>query len=344
MNAIGGRGPFGLTLRRCLAVATPATALGVAGALLLQRLWRDEAAVEAAPGAASPLLALPLCAAAFAAVLAAVRFWPAFGRGRPGRDWIDRLQRGGLGGCGSALGGALLAYALLAAPVLLALPPWLGAPAQAFAVHPLQPAGSGLLAAAAPQLELRCSGTEAVRELRLRPLVGMPAGDWQGAVVRAFADGEPLPPLPAAFGDNRQPVRVAFPPRQVRAFTLVYESGTVPLGFDASAAEAIGIAPQPRWGNALAALLGTAAPAFVALALGALVGQLARPATALASAAAALFLGTIGGQGPFLPAVLAVLRGEWLATAAVFRAGAPSLALGAAAMIAAMFLRAKVRR
>lgn len=344
MTAFGGRGPFGLTLRRCLATSAPVTALGVAAALLLHARWHDDAAVEAAPGAASPWLALPLCAAAFAVVVTAMRFWPAFGRGRAGRDWIDRLQRGRLGGCGSALAGALLAYALLALPVLLALPPWLGAPAEAFAAHALQPQGGGLLAAASPRLELRCPTGEPVRELRLRPLVGLPAGEWQGAVVRAYADGEALPPLPAAFGDNRQPVRLGFAPRPVRAFTLVYESGAVPLGFDAGAAEAIGSAPQPRWRNAVAALLLTAVPAFVALALGALVGQLGRPATALATAAAALFLGAIGGQGPFLPAVLGVLRGEWLATAAVFRAGAPSLALGAGAMIAAMFLRAKVRQ
>jgi hypothetical protein len=39
-----------------------------------------------------------------------------------------------------------------------------------------------------------------------------------------------------------------------------------------------------------------------------------------------------------------VLRGEWLATAAVFRAAAASLAVGAAAMIAAMAVRAQDRR
>lgn len=344
MTRSPGRGPFGLTLRRCLRAAAPATAAALLAALALRRLQAGDAAVEPTPGANSPWLALPLGAAAFATAFAAVRFWPAFGRNAAGAGWVDRLHRGRLGGCGAALAAALAVQALLTTPVALLLPDALGAPAQAFAAHALTPIGDGLLDRSHPRLALRCAADAPVGELRLRPLVGMPDDGWQGASLRVLADGEPLGALPTAIADTRQPARLTFAPRRVAVFTLVYESGGVPLGFDADAAVAIGAAPCPRWQNAVAAVALALAPAFLALALGALVGQVARRATALATAGAVLFLGTIGGQGPFLPALVGLLRGEWLWTAAVFQLGAPSLAVGCAAMIAAMFLRAKARR
>ncbi|MFN9706916.1 MAG: hypothetical protein ACK595_19135, partial [Planctomycetota bacterium] len=138
--------------------------------------------------------------------------------------------------------------------------------------------------------------------------------------------------------------RLVCPPHPRRAFARVQAGAGMPISFVAVAAAVAAATPHPALANALALGLLALLPAFVALGLAALVGSAAPLATPLATAASAVFLLTVGGVGPFQPAVVAVLRGEWLATAAVFRAAAASLAVGAAAMIAAMAVRAQDRR
>jgi hypothetical protein len=336
------RRAFGLTARRCALRALAPTLATAIAAVAWHRAWSADAA--AAPGAASPWLGLPLAIAALATTLTAVVFWPTFAQKRPGRAVVERLQPGPLAGAGAAAAGALAATAALTLPLAAALAPALGAPATAFAVHALTPVGDGLLDGSQPRLALRCPTRAPVRELRLQPLVGMPTESWQATAVRVFADGVELPPLPSAFADSRQAVRLAFPPQPVREFELVHAGGGMPLAFDADAAAVAAATPHPALANALAVGLLALLPAFVALGLAALVGSVAPLATTLATAASAVFLLTVGGVGPFQPAVVAVLRGEWLATAAVFRAAAASLAVGAAAMIAAMAVRAQDRR
>jgi hypothetical protein len=336
------RGAFGLTCRRCLARAAAPTAAAAGGAFLSHRAFADAPATAA--GAASPWLGLPLAVAALAATLAAVAFWPTYAQKRPGAAWVARLQRGRLAGVGAAAAGALAAAAALTLPLAMVLAPALGAPPEAFAVHALAPLGDGVLDAGRPRLLLRCPTNAPVRELRLQPLVGVPNDGWRATAVRVLADGAELPPLPGEFADSRQAVRLSFPPRSVQQFELVFAGGDMPLLFDGDAAAAAAAATHPGLANA--AMLGALAlaPALVALAVAALVGSFAPLATTLAAAASAVFLLTVGGVGPFQLAVVAVLRGEWLGTAAVFRAGAASLAVGAAAMIAAMAVRAQDRR
>lgn len=337
------RGPVGLACRRCLDVAAAPTAVVAGAAAGWHAAWRPDAVVQS-PGAGSAWLGTPIAVAVFTVTLAAIAFWPTFAEQRAGRAWVERLQRGPLAGVAGAVAGALAAVLALALPLALLLAPAFGAPAAAHAVHALTPAGDGVLDAARPRLLLHCPTDEPVGELRLQPLVGVPTDSWQATRVRAFADGVELPPLPHAFADNRQGVRVPFAPRRVRTFELAHDAGGLPLAFDASAAVAVGATPHGLFANAACLGLVALVPAFLGLALAALVGRVAPLATTMATGGAAVFLATIGGQGPFQPAVVAVLRGEWLATATHFRACMASLAVGAAAMILAMVLRGTARR
>lgn len=339
----GWRGALGLCLRRCLRVAAFPTLLAALLSLTLHHWLRPQLGAEAAPGAASIWLALPLAAAASACALSAVRFWPTFAPGRPGRQWVDRLQRDRLGGRGGAVLGALLAQLALTLPLALGLAAAIGAPGAAHAHVGLQATGTAVLDPTRPRVTFAVPDDEPMRELVLRPLVGMPTGEWIGTSIDVLADGESLGVPTAAIVDSRQVLRVPFPPRAIRELTLVRHDGTVPLGFPAGTVQLLGANAHGRAANAAMLALVTLVPGFVALALGACCGLAAGLATVLAVVATALFLQFAGGLGGFEGAVLALLRGQWLSPAAVFPTCAPSLAVGCLAMIATMLLAPRRR-
>jgi hypothetical protein len=337
------RGPLGLTLRRCLAVAALPTLLAAVAGAVLQRVLRPALAGDDAPAAATPWLALPMLTAAFTCALAAVLFWPTFARARPGQQWIDRLQRGRLGGVGGAIAGALLAQLALTLPLTTALAAWLGAPKTAHAHAALVADGDGLLTADRPRVVLRVPGGGPIGEVWLRPQVGLPAGPFVATTLALFADGERLDAAPT-FADNRQLARIVFAPRPVRELALERAAGTAPLWFAPDSAVAVGAAARPHVVNGAVVAALALLPTFVALALAALCGLGAALPTVIAVVAGTLVVTTVGGLGVFDPALLALFRGQAAAACWVFPAGAPSLGVGCLAMIVTMFLRARVPR
>ena len=340
---VAWRGAFGLCLRRCLRLALLPTLLAALAALGVHHWLRPQLGGEHAPGAASLWFAMPLAVAASMCTFGAVQFWPTFAPARPGRQWADRLQRDRLAGRGGAVLGALVAQLVLTLPLAPALACAFGAPAAAHAHVTLRATGMAVLDPVRPRVTFAVPTDEPLREVVLRPLVGMPAGDWIGTTFDVLADGESLGMPPVAIADSRQMVRVPFTPRPIRELTLVRQGGTVPLGFPDGAVEGVGETAHGRAANAVVLALLTLLPGFVAMALGACCGLAAGLATVLAVVATALFLQFAGGLGGFEGAVLALLRGRWLWPDAVFPACAPSLAVGGVAMIAVMLLAPRCR-
>jgi hypothetical protein len=336
------RGPFGLTFRRCLRFATLPTALATAAAIVLAT--RLQPAIDGeAPAAASPWLALPMVVAALASTLAAAVFWPTFARTRPGRAWIERWSGGRLAGAGGALAGALAAILVLQLPLTIGLARWLGAPAAARQRVELHAIGTPVLDPHQTRLTFRVPSAQPVAELWLRPRIGMPDGPWQGTVVAAVADGEPLGTLPVPFVDDRQLARLRFPPRTIRELTLVRTGGSVPLVFLPESAGLAGANVHSGVANGLWLALVALLPPFVALALASWFGRAAALPTTLTVVFAIVFLLTVGGAGPFDPALVALFRGQWVANGDIFTRCVPSLAVGCLAMIGAMWMRPEVR-
>jgi len=337
------RGPLGLTCRRCLALAALPTLLTALASALLHRWLRPELGGEAAPATASPWLALPMVVAAMTCAVAAVVFWPTFANGRPGRQWIDRAQRGRLGGVGAAIAGALLAQLVLTLPLTTWLADRLDAPRHARCHYELT-APQPILDEQRPRLTFAVPTTEPIGEVWLRPLAGLPTGSWHGTTVEILADGEPLPALPAPIANNRQLARVQFPGRTIRELTIVRTGGSVPLAFVDDTAGLVGDATRSnRWNGAWLAVLALL-PSAVAMALAACCGLAAGLPTVIGVVVSTVFLLTGGGLGIFDHGVLALLRGQWLAPSRVFPRCAASLAVGFFAMILTMLLRPRVRR
>ncbi|MCU0865107.1 MAG: hypothetical protein MUC36_15070 [Planctomycetes bacterium] len=341
----GARGPFGLVLRRALVVATLPTAAATGLALLLPLLFAAEgaAAVDGAGAAASGWLSLPLLVAALATALTAVGFWPRFARDRPGADWVRHHQPGRLGGNGAALLGALAAQWLLSLPLLLVLPGWLGAPAQAHAHVNLAAPAPALLDADRAPLRLSPPPDRRWDRLLLRPLAGMPRGPLQPTQVAVLVDGHERPDR-TAFTESRQLAAVPLPDQPIAALELRCLGGTVPLFFGPDSLVLVEREPRPRWWNSLWLALVALLPSFVGLSLAVLVGTAAALPTVLTLVASTVFLLTLGDVGPFGPAVRMLLRGQWLPAGAVFPMCAPLLAVGSLAMAAVLVLRPRWMR
>ncbi len=297
-----------------------------------------------APGAASPWLVFPMVVASLTCAVTAAVFWPTFARGRPGQQWVERLQRGPLRGSGGAMAGALLAQWLLTVPLTTALALALGAPSSAVTHLQLQPEGQPVLAADRPPVSFTIRDPQPFTELRLRPLAGLPTSSLVPTIVEVFADGESLGTMPAPFAETRQLVRLPFSSRSMHRLELVHKAGTVPLVFVPGAVTLRAATAHWSLSNGLLAALLALLPSFVAMALASWCGLLAGLPTVIAVVASGLFVQTIVGLGPFEPTMLALMRGHWLATSAVFQPCAASLTVGSMAMILAMLLRRRVRR
>ncbi|MFY9342867.1 MAG: hypothetical protein WAT39_10280, partial [Planctomycetota bacterium] len=273
------RSAAGLCFRHCLRVAALPVLVAATAAVLGERWFRPQLGGEQAPAAASPWLLLPLAVGAVACTVAALLFWPGFCRGRPGRDQVDRVQRGALAGCAAATAGALLAQWLLLTPVALVLVPCFGAPGEANAHVAVPAAAEPLLGPGRPRLALAAPAGSPFRELWLCPLAALPVGPLQPTTIEVFADGVSLGLVPHGFRETREAARLAFAPRPFAQLELVVRGGTVPLAFPPSTLVLIAAEAHGRLANAMVLALLALLPSFVALALGALVGSVAAVAT-----------------------------------------------------------------
>ena len=344
MSGPGARGPFGLTCRRCLRVATIPTLLAALVSLLLATLLRqDLAPAGEAPGAMATWLVVPVFVAALTCAWSAAVFWPTFAARRAGADWVARLQRGRLRGSGAVVGAVLCAQGLLCLPLAMLLVPALGAPPTANAHFELEPPALPMLDQHQRHLSFRGPGV-ACTELQLRPLASMPEGLLKASRLTVRADGVPLTTLEISFVQTGQLVRVPFAARAFEQLELELVDGTVPLFFPRGAVVVVAAAEHSRLGNGLLAMLLAIVPTFLALAAGCLCGVAAATPTVLTVIASLLFLQMLGGLGPLGPALLVAMRGQWLGNAVHFRDCLPSLLVGCVAMIVAMFLRKGPRR
>lgn len=341
-----GRGPFALTLRRCLqAAALPTLATATLGPLLQH--W-----VLPAPGrldvgaAASPWLLLPTLVAAAVCALVAAAFWPLFARHRPGADLVRRLQRGRLQGATAVIAGALLAQGLLTAPVLLALPPLLGASARATASVTARATGGPLLAGEEPTAKVvfTLPHPGPWRAITLRPLAGLPASALVPTQLQLRAEDRSLGDHHIVVDETGQMFRASFAPQRFATFEVRRTGGNVPLFFPPDGVTAQAADDHPGWWNGLLATLATLVPTLLALAIGCLCGRVAALPTVLTVIGAILFVMTVGEVGPSAAALRALLRGEWLAGTGVFATSLPTLAIGCAAMMVASLVQPWRRR
>ncbi|MBL8728867.1 MAG: hypothetical protein JNM25_10580 [Planctomycetes bacterium] len=344
MTGLRARHPFTLTFVHCLRRALlPVLGATGASALLRTATTTPLAGLETAPGAQTPWLHLPLVVAAFACAAAAATFWPLFAARRPGRDQVERLQRGPLRGCGAALAGALLAQLVLTLPLMTGFARLLGAPATAVAHVELPVPPQPLLTATQPRLSFAL-GDRVLDEVRLRPAAGPPTGPWQPTHVRVHVDGAPAAAAEVTFEQSLQLVRVPLPARPLHTLELEFVSGTVPLLFPRGAVVAVEAGTRSGLWNGVRAAWIYLLPSFVALALAMLFGAAATLPTVLTAAGGLLFVGTIGGAGPADDAVRSLLRGHEVLAGRTFSACIPSLAAGSLAMIVAMLLRRRLGR
>lgn len=338
------RGGCGLTLRRCLVVAGTPTAAVAVLSLVLHRVFAPSLGGRDAPAAASPWLVLPLLVAGMTCALAAVMFWPVIAKERPGAGWVERLQRGRLGGRGGAVAGALTAQLLLTLPLLTVLAAVLGAPRTASPRHELARPAEAVLDERRPVLAYEAPAGEAFQEAWLRPVVFLPAGPMVPTEVELRGDGEVLSGTVATFVETHQLVQLRFAPRSFRRLEIVRVRGTLPLFFGPGDVALVGAVHHSNLVNGVIAAVIALLPSFVALAVACWCGLAAALPTVVAVVACLLFVQTIGGVGPQAHAVMAVLRGQWLPASPVFSQCATSLAVGSLAMILTMLLRPWARR
>lgn len=328
MRGALARGPFGVTARHCVRTNVLPTLAALAAALALHLATAPEVGGDGAAAAASPWLVLPLLVAAGGCTLRAAAMWPLFALGRDGRESVQRLTPGALGGRGAVIAGALAAQLALAAPLTPLLARLLGAPPAAARHLELVPDGAGLLDGATPQLYCDAPPGTVATAIALRPVATLPTGALQSTRIALDADGRALGAGPIAFAETRELAVLRFPALPVTRLGLTRVDGNVPLWFPVGSIVVVEPASAPTWLNALVAALLTLLPSFVALAVAALLGLGARWPTVATAIGAALFVQWVGELGPMADASLALLRGQWLATAAVFRASVPTLALG----------------
>ncbi|MCR9246517.1 MAG: hypothetical protein NXI31_15905 [bacterium] len=340
---------FALCLRRAALPGVLATGLAAIGALVFAPELGDPATATTpatATGALTNWLLLPLLTIAVTVAVTVIFLWPTFAHRQPGADWVRRLHRGPLAGCGAVIAGALAAQLALSLPLMTLFARGLGAPAEAAVHRALSPPDSGaLLSPGRPRLafDLPSSSAE-LAAIELRPLAAPPGATLEPSHVAIELGGAPLSSPPAVFDQTGQFMRLTFTPRPASRLELVLQSGNVPLFFPAGAVVAVEDAGKNGTTNGCLAALLWLVPTFVALAFSCLAGAVAARPTVLTVALTLLVLFGIAGLGPAQPVLLGVLRGHWLLASSAISASGPSLLAGALAMIGAMLLRHRNRR
>ena len=309
---ISWRGPFGVTLRRCLASAGPLTA--VAAVVAAVGGWLDaptRAAAEGAAAAATPWLTLPLLVAACACCAVAAKTWPTFTLRRDGADAVRRIVRSPLGGRGRVALGAAAAQLLLTAPLLLALPAWLGVDSAAYVHRVTQPPEAPVLDRAGAQLTFAAAAPLRARAVWLRPRASLPTGTAPTRLGLTSA-GRELTAAPIEFVESLELIRVPIEDQVLDTVELTQRSGDVPLLFATGSVVLVGADALPRWQNSLLLALLACTPTLTALAIGALLGRTAGWPTVATGIGATQFVQWIGGVGPLDDALLAFARAQWL--------------------------------
>lgn len=306
------RGPFGVTLRRCLAAAAPLTA--AAAGLALVGGWLDapaHAADDRAAAAATPWLTLPLLVAAATCSLVAAQTWPTFTLRQDGADAVRRIARGPLGGRAHVALGAAVAQLLLVAPLLLTLPAWLGVDRDAYVHRAAPPPAAPVLDRSGAQLTFSLEAPLRARAVWLRPRAALPTGPAPTR-LRLTRDGAALTRAPLAFVESLELIRAPIEPQEITRLELTQESGDVPLLFGPGSVVVVGADAHPRWQNGLALALLTCLPTLCTLAVAALLGLTAGWPTVAAGVGALQLVQWVGGLGPVADALLAFARGQWL--------------------------------
>jgi len=295
---------------------------------------------EPTAAAQAPWLHLPAFVAALCCCAAAVACWPTFSQRRPGVDWVLRLERGPLHGCGAASAGALLALLLLllaaagAAAVAAPVP---------YAHRPLAAIGEARLDGATDRVTF--DGQDRVgRELWLRPVAYLPRATPEPVQLQLFADGTALLAEPLVVLSSQQPLRVRLPAQPVRQYELRRLAGNLPLLLPEGSVVLVEAAPRSRLLNGMVAAVCYLLPAGVALVLAALAAPAVALPLNLVLVFAALLLQTLGNLGPAAAGIAALLGGRWLPAEPLFQWSLPSLGTGITAMILAMALRRRLRR
>jgi len=341
---LSARSAFAMTLRRCLRTAwLPTLAFGLLCWTLTRWLTPQPDLEQTATGAATPWLELPLLAVAAIICATAIAFWPTFAARRPGAGTVHRLQRDALSGCGSVIAGALVAQLLLTLPLTTLLALGLGAPTSASAHLQLTPEQSSVLDVDAPRLRFDLPSKATIDAIELRPMTAPPPGALEPTRLTIRAGDSRLTDTDVTFDRNGQLARLPLEARAVDSIELVHTGGNVPLFFPDGAVIAIEATNRSTVQNGIAAALLMLLPSFVALTVACLCGTTAALPTLMTVTMALLFLGTIGGLGPGGPALLQLMRGQWILADGQFATTAPSLGAGFLAMILAMLLRRRQR-
>ena len=306
------RGPFGVTLRRCLRSAGPLTA--AAAALAVFGEWvgaLPQVAEERAAASSTPWLTLPLFVAAVASCVVAAQTWPTFSLRRQGADAVRRVARGPLGGRGHVVLGAAAAQLLLTVPLLLTLPAWFGVDRDAYIHSAAEPPEAPILDRPGAQVVFAATAPIRARAVWLRPRASLPTGPAPTRLRLTTKDRE-LASTPIEFVESMELIRVPIDAQVIEAVEITQTSGDVPLLFGPGSVVFVGADALPRWQNSLALSLLLCAPSLLTLAVGALLGLTAGWPTVAAGIGALQFVQWIGGAGPVDEALLAFARGQWL--------------------------------
>lgn len=326
---VSSMGTFAVCSRHALARGAPIALLG--GLLALAQWAFAEPSHRWLELAA---LGVPL-----AVVLATVALFPVFATDGRARELVVRANGGAFRGLAAAVaGGSIATVACLVSTFLLASPT-LPVPR----VHvDLEVAGRPGLDATHPELTfalpMPCS------EVRLRAIALRPDGALEATRIAIEVDGAPVPGGEVAIAGDRQLVRVPLDGRRAERLVVRRLSGTLPLWFDRGAAVAIAAEPSNRALGCVFAALVTSLPAFVALAVLALLAPFLRVSSALVVGTAIVLLQTVGRLGPAEATLAMCERGRWPVAEPVFWPCVASLATGFLAMIAAMATHAERRR
>lgn len=330
--------PLNFAVRHCLRRAVGPTAAAAIASLLATGLQRP-GDLGTSHGANSLWLQTPPFVAAVACTLAAIEYWPTFARQRPGADLVRRSAGAPLFGCGTAVLGSLCALALLLLPLAAITALQVPVPR---AHHALTAAGRPLLDEHTDALQFAVGGIDCA-EIRLRPVALLPSADPVPTTVAVVADGVALLTAPVEFAATRQLVRVPAD-RSIGELTLRRTAGTLPLLFDVGACLAVERSTRDRFAGSACALGLYLLPAFAALALALLLAPWIGLPVTLVAVATTLAILTFTDLGTAATGIALAARGHWVPAEHLLSASFPSLAAGLLAMIAAMLVRARIRR
>jgi len=262
-------------------------------------------------------LHLPALLLAAASLAAALDAWPLFSRGRPGRDWLERIENQPTHGCvAAALGSAAaLGVSLAAVGVLFScsLEFTEAAPRPlSLRVHYAAQTPRGLLSPAQPVLRFQTHQGSAITRLVVRPTPIYLPGQPLNVSLTIHGDGQVLHDGPLSNVGDRIDLAID-PPRSLKVIELRTQDGQGGA-LRVTPADIEGLAPSsiPTWVNGLLAGLSYLLPAALGLAVMVLGHyRLAFPVN-LITGLGFLLVATLADLTPNSLAISAFARGRWL--------------------------------